>query len=259
MMPIMERIDLNADVGESFGPYVIGDDERMLPHVTSANVACGCHGGDPSVMRRTVRLAAACGAAPGAHPGYADLIGFGRRDITMDPQELEDLVVYQIGALAGVAAAEGARLRHVKPHGALYNRAARDRRLADAIARAVRAVDDRLILFGGSGSCLIDAGEAAGLPTAAEVFADRAYRADGSLVPRREPNAVITDPAAVADRALRLVERGEVAAVTGEVIRLRRDTICLHGDTPGAGDLAATLRSRLEDAGIRLAPVGTAG
>lgn len=259
MIPIMERIDLNADVGESFGPYVIGDDERMLRHVTSANIACGCHGGDPSVMRRTVRLAVACGASPGAHPGYADLIGFGRRDIAMDLQEVEDLVVYQIGALAGVAAAQGARLHHVKPHGALYNRAARDRALADAIARAVRAVDDRLVLFGGSGSRLLEAGEALGLRTAAEVFADRAYHADGSLVSRREPGAVITDPAAVADRALRLVQGGEVAAVTGEVIRLRRDTICLHGDTPGAGDLAATLRTRLEEAGVRLSPVGTTG
>ena len=259
MIPVMERIDLNADVGESFGPYVIGDDERMLRQVTSANVACGCHGGDPSVMRRTVRLAVACGASPGAHPGYADLIGFGRRDIAMDLQEVEDLVVYQIGALAGVAAAQGTRLHHVKPHGALYNRAARDRPLADAIARAVRAVDDRLILFGGSGSCLVEAGEALGLRTAAEVFADRAYHADGSLVSRREPGAVISDPAAVADRALRLVQGGEVAAVTGEVIELRRDTICLHGDTPGAGNLAAALRTRLEEAGIRLSPVGTAG
>ena len=255
----MQHIDLNADVGESFGPYVIGNDERMLPHVTSANVACGCHGGDPSVMRRTLRLAAACGASPGAHPGYADLMGFGRRDVAMDPRELEDLVVYQIGALAGAAAAEGTRLRHVKPHGALYNRAARDRRLADAIARAVRAVDDGLILFGGSGSCLVEAGEALGLRTAAEVFADRAYRADGGLVPRREPGAVITDPAVVAERALRLVRHGEVAAVNGEVIRLRRDTICLHGDTPGAADLAAALRARLEEAGVRLAPVGAGG
>ena len=252
----MLRIDLNADVGESFGPYTIGADADVLPHVTSANVACGGHGGDPSVMRRTVRLAVDCGASPGAHPGYADLMGFGRRDIAMDPQEVEDLIVYQIGALAGVAAAEGARLGHVKPHGALYNRAARDRPLAEAVARAVRAVDDRLILFGGSGSCLVEAGEAHGLRTAAEVFADRAYRADGSLVSRREPGAVLTDPAAVAERALRLIEHGEVVATTGEVVRLRRDTICLHGDTPGAGDLAAALRARLEEAGVRLASVG---
>ena len=256
MISFMERIDLNADVGESFGPYVIGDDEGMLRHVTSANIACGSHGGDPSVMRRTVRLAVDRGVTPGAHPGYADLVGFGRRNVDMDLQELEDLVVYQIGALAGAAAAEGARLGHVKPHGALYNRAARDRPLADAIARGVRAVDDRLILFGGSGSCLVEAGEALGLRTAAEVFADRAYRADGSLVSRREPGAVITDPAAVADRALRLAQSGEVATVTGEVIHLRRDTICLHGDTPGAGDLAAAVRGRLEGAGVRLAAVG---
>lgn len=251
----MMRIDLNADVGESFGPYEIGADAAVLRHVTSANVACGCHGGDPSVMRRTVRLAVDSGASLGAHPGYADLMGFGRRDIAMAPQEVEDLIVYQIGALAGMAAAEGARLRHVKPHGALYNRAARDRPLADAIARAVRAVDRRLILFGGSGSRLVEAGEARGLRTAAEVFADRAYRADGSLAPRREPGAVIADPALVAERALRLVERGEVVAVDGAVIQLRRDTICLHGDTPGAGDIAAAVRARLEEAGVRLAAV----
>jgi len=255
MIPAVHRIDLNGDVGESFGPYTIGADEALLRHNTSAHVACGFHGGDPSVIRRTIRSAIEEGVTVGAHPGYLDLIGFGRRDIAMRAGEIEDLVVYQIGALAGVAAAEGARLHHVKPHGALYNRAARDRIPADAIARAVLAVDDTLLLVGLSGSCMLDAGEAVGLRTAAEVFADRAYCADGSLVPRDEPNALVTDPGEVTDRALRLVQDGEVTARTGEVVALRCDTMCLHGDTPGVGALAARLRSSLEEGGVRVLPL----
>ena len=256
MIQAVRRIDLNGDVGESFGPYTIGADPPLLRHITSANVACGFHGGDPSVMRRTVRLAVAGGVAVGAHPGFADRMGFGRRDIGIGVQEVEDLVVYQIGALAGVAAAEEARLHHVKPHGALYNMAARDRGVADAVVRAVLAVDGTLVLFGRSGSCLIEAGDVMGLRTAAEVFADRAYLPDGSLMPRDQPGAVIADPKAVAERALRLVQDGEVTTRSGEVIELRRDTICLHGDTPGAGQLAARLRSTLEGVGIRVLPLG---
>ncbi len=252
----MQRIDLNGDVGESFGPYTMGDDKAMLRHVTSANVACGFHGGDPSVMRRTVGLAVAGGVAIGAHPGFVDRAGFGRREIQMGDREVEDVVTYQIGALAGVAAAAKARLHHVKLHGALYNMAARDRGLADAVARAVVAVDSTLILFGLAGSSLIEAGAAVGLRTAAEVFADRAYRADGSLVPRDEPGAVIADPKAVVDRALRVVQDGTISALNGEVIEVRGDTMCLHGDTPGAGTLAARLRSGLEGAGIRVLPIG---
>ena len=255
----MQRIDLNGDVGESFGPYTIGDDEAMLRHITSANVACGFHGGDPSVMRRTAGLAVARGVAIGAHPGFADLVGFGRREIRMEDREVEDIVAYQIGALAGVAAAADARLRHVKPHGALYNMTARDRELADAVARAVVAVDATLILFGLAGSCLIEAGEAVGLRTAAEVFADRAYRADGSLVPRDQPGSVIDNPKEVVERALRIVQDGTVGALSGEAIEIRGDTICLHGDTPGAGGLAARLRSGLEGAGITVLPIGMGG
>ena len=255
----MQRIDLNGDLGESFGPYTIGDDEAMLRHITSANVACGFHGGDPSVMRRTVGLALAGGVAIGAHPGFADLAGFGRREIRMREQEVEDLVAYQIGALAGVARSEEARLHHVKPHGALYNMAAHDRALADAFARAVVAVDATLILFGLAGSCLIEAGEAVGLRTAAEVFADRAYRVDGSLVPREQPDAVIDDSKEVVERALRIVQDGTIGAISGEVIELRGDTMCLHGDTPGAGGLAARLRSSFEGAGIRVLPIGMGG
>jgi UPF0271 protein len=237
----------------------MGDDEAMLRYITSANVACGFHGGDPSVMRRTVALAVARGVAIGAHPGFADLEGFGRRNIQMGVREVEDLVTYQIGALAGVAAAAEARLHHVKPHGALYGMAARDRDLADAVARAVVAVDSTLILLGFAGSCLIEAGSAVGLRTASEVFADRAYRADGSLVPRDEPGAVIDDPKAVVNRALRIVQDGTIGAVSGEVIELRGDTICLHGDTHGAGGLAARLRSGFEGAGIRVLATGLRG
>ncbi len=252
----MQRIDLNGDVGESFGAYTIGDDTALLRHVTSANVACGFHGGDPSVMRQTVRLAVAGGVALGAHPSFPDLQGFGRREITLSAQEVEDLVAYQIGALAGVAAAEEARLHHVKPHGALYNMAARDREVADAVARAVVAVDATLVLYGLSGSCLVEAGEAVGLRTAAEVFADRAYETDGSLVSRDQPGAVINNPKKLVERAVRLVQEGSVTARGGDVVALRRDTICLHGDTPGAGQLAAQLRSGLEAAGIRVLPIG---
>ena len=252
----MQRIDLNGDVGESFGAYTIGHDTALLRHVTSANVACGFHGGDPSVMRQTVRLAVAGGVALGAHPGFPDLQGFGRREITLSAQEVEDLVAYQIGALAGVAAAEEARLHHVKPHGALYNMAARDREVADAVARAVVGVDATLVLYGLSGSCLVEAGEAVGLRTAAEVFADRAYESDGSLVSRNQPGAVIDNPKTLVERAVRLVQEGSVTARGGDVVALRRDTICLHGDTPGAGQLAAQLRSGLEAAGIRVLPIG---
>jgi UPF0271 protein len=252
----VQRIDLNGDVGESFGAYTIGHDTALLRHVTSANVACGFHGGDPSVMRQTVRLAVAGGVALGAHPGFPDLQGFGRREITLSAQEVEDLVAYQIGALAGVAAAEEARLHHVKPHGALYNMAARDRGVADAVARAVVAVDATLVLYGLSGSCLVEAGEAVGLRTAAEVFADRAYETDGSLVSRDQPGAVIDNPKTLVERAVRLVQEGSVTARGGDVVALRRDTICLHGDTPGAGQLAAQLRSGLEAAGIRVLPIG---
>ena len=249
------RIDLNGDVGESFGIYTIGADERLLRHITSANVACGFHGGDPSVMRRTVGLAVSGGVALGAHPGFSDLIGFGRRELAVSAREVEDLVVYQIGALSGVAAAQGAQLHHVKPHGALYNMAARDRTLADAIARAMLAIDATLFLFGLSGSCLMDAGEAVGLRTVAEAFADRAYLSDGSLVPRDRPGAVIVDPVEVVDRALRLVQDGAVVATDGSVIKLQCETICVHGDTPGADKLAAGIRSSLEKASIRVLPI----
>src|SRR5687768_11354680 len=187
------RIDLNSDLGESFGPWPMGQDEELMSSITSANVACGFHAGDPSVMRRTVALAGKHGVAVGAHPGFPDLVGFGRREIQATPQEVEDFVLYQVGALAAVAAVHGARLQHVKAHGALYNQACRDGGLADAIARAVAAFDRSLILLGLPGSALLRAGERAGLTVAAEVFADRAYEPDGSLASRRKPGSVIHD------------------------------------------------------------------
>jgi UPF0271 protein len=251
------RIDLNSDLGESFGAWQMGDDQALMHSVTSANVACGFHAGDPTVMRETVALARRHGVAIGAHPGFPDLVGFGRREMQASPQEVEDSVVYQVAALAGVAAAQGMRLQHVKPHGALYNQACRDRALADAIARAVALVDRSLILFGLPGSQLLHAGEAAGLRVAAEVFADRAYEPDGSLTSRRKPGAVIHDVDAVVARAIRMARDAEVEAVDGSVIQLRADTICVHGDTRGAAQLAKKIRTGLEQAQLSVIALST--
>jgi UPF0271 protein len=240
-----ESIDLNGDVGEHNGSASANPDAAFLPHLTSANIACGVHAGSPSVMRQTVRLALEHGVAIGAHPSFADREHFGRYEMSLPPFEIEALVSSQVSALAAIAAEEGAALSHVKPHGALYNMAARDEVVAEAIAAAVRAAGTQLILFGLAGSRLIEAGKRAGLQTASEVFADRAYRPDGSLVPRSEPGAVMHDPEEVAAHALALV-----ASKT-----LRADTICLHGDTPGAAALAARVRRTLENAGIRVTPL----
>ncbi len=244
------RIDLNGDVGESYGVYTLGHDERIIPSLSSVNVACGFHAGDPAVMRRTVRLALEHGVVVGAHPGFPDLVGFGRRSLGASASEVEDLVLYQVGALAGIVAAEGGRLAHVKPHGALYNMAAADRVRADAVARAVASFDRQLILFGLAGSHLLDAGRDVGLRVAAEVFADRAYDAEGCLVERSVVGAVIDDPAAVVARATEMVLDGRVTALTGETIHLTPDTLCVHGDTLGAVNLAAGIRTRLEASGV---------
>jgi UPF0271 protein len=246
----MIRVDLNADVGESFGAYSIGHDAEVMKSITSANVAAGFHGGDPSVLRDTVRLAKASGVAIGAHPGLPDLAGFGRRELRLTPREAEDIVLYQIAAVAGIAAAEDTRLQHVKPHGALYNMAARDAELAGAIARAVAAFDGSLILFAPPASELLRAGRAAGLRVAAEGFADRAYEPDASLASRKKPGSVISDPHVVVARAVRMAKEGTVVALDGSVLRLETSTICVHGDTPGADQLAAKLRAGLEAAGI---------
>jgi UPF0271 protein len=245
------QIDLNADVGES-----IGDDEGVMPFVSSANIACGFHAGNPEVMRDTVQLARGLGVAIGAHPSFNDREGFGRREMQLSTAELENLVAYQIGALAEVSGSLGGRLRHVKPHGALYNMAARDQVMADAIARAVRGVDASLVLFGLSGSQLVAAGERAGLAVASEVFADRGYREDGSLAPRGTPGAVRTDVADVARRAVEMATGQGVTCVDGTTIRVKADTICIHGDTPGAAGLARAVRSALTAAGIRVVSPG---
>jgi UPF0271 protein len=250
------RVDLNADVGESFGAHQIGFDEGLMKAITSANIAAGFHGGDPSVLRDTVRLAKEHRVAVGAHPGFADLAGFGRREMRLTAREAEDLVLYQIAAVAGVAAAEGVRLRHVKPHGALYNMAARDSVLASAIARAAAAVDPSLILYGLPNSELLKAARTAGLRTAAEGFADRAYEPDGALMSRRKPGALLLDPEIVVARALRLVREHAVAASDGTPLTLHIDTLCVHGDTPGADELAARLRRGLEAAGITVQAIG---
>jgi UPF0271 protein len=255
------RIDLNADVGEGFGAYPApggpaGHDAEVLKYVTSANVAAGFHAGDPSVLRATILAAIASQAAVGAHPGFPDLVGFGRREMAVTPKEAEDFVLYQIAAVAGVAAAEGVRLQHVKPHGALFNMAARDAGLAAAIARATAAFDQSLILFGLPGSEILKAGRSAGLRVAAEAFADRAYTAGGALVSRAQPGAVIHDVAAVVSRAIRMAVEKTVVAVDGSVVRLEVDTICVHGDTPGAGELAARLRAGLEQVGVAVKAIG---
>jgi UPF0271 protein len=250
------QVDLNADLGESFGPWPMGADETLMPSLTSANVACGFHAGDPGVMRRTIRLAKAHGVAVGAHPGFPDLAGFGRREMRLSATEVEDLVLYQVSAVAGVAAAEGVALQHVKAHGALYNMAAREPALAAAIARAVAAFDRTLILLGLPNSPLLHEGERAGLPVAAEIFADRSYERDGSLTPRTVTGSVIHDIDTVVARAVEMVTTGRVIARDGQEVTLRADTICVHGDTPGAPVLAARMRSALAAAGVMVRPLG---
>lgn len=246
----MGVVDLNSDLGESFGAYSLGDDEGMLRHVSSANVACGFHAGDPSVLRRTLRLVTAAGVAVGAHPSFPDLQGFGRRDMSIPPEQVEDLVLYQVAAVAGVARAEGARLRHVKPHGALYNKAALDPLLARAIASAVAAFDTTLFLYAPAGSALEAAGRTAGLRVVREAFADRQYEADGTLTPRLTPGAVLGTNVDVVARAVGMVTRGQVVARTGETIDLQAETLCIHGDTPGATEFASRLGRALRAAGI---------
>jgi 5-oxoprolinase (ATP-hydrolysing) subunit A len=247
------RIDLNSDLGESFGPWPMGQDAALMDSISSANVACGFHAGDPGAMRATIALAREKGVAIGAHPGFQDLVGFGRRELKATPAEVEDLVLYQVSALAGMASAQGVRLQHVKAHGALYNMACRDRALADAIAKAVAAFDRSLILFGLPNSELLRAGAAAGLSVAAEVFADRAYDPDGSLTSRTKPGSVIHDTSTVVERAIKMVRDKQVIAVDGSTISLKADTICLHGDTPGAADHAKAVRRGLEAAGVSVA------
>lgn len=243
-------VDLNCDMGESFGAYTLGLDEQVMPLITSANIACGFHAGDPRVMQRTVALAAHYGVGVGAHVSFPDLPGFGRREMRIPPDELTCDVLYQLGALDGFCRAAGVLMRHVKPHGALYNMAQREPEIAGAIVRAVAAFDTRLLLLAQPGSAMEQAALAAGLRSAAEVFADRAYTPDGALASRSLPGAVLHDPDRVAERALQMATEGQVTAIDGSTVSLRAETICVHGDTPGAVELVRRIRTRLEQAGV---------
>lgn len=243
-------IDINCDMGEGFGPWPMGNDDALMQHISSANIACGFHAGDPLIMQKTARLAVEHGVAIGAHPGYPDLQGFGRRNMQLSPEEVYAMVLYQIGALRAIAEAVGGRLHHVKPHGALYNAAAKDRRLADAIARAVQAAGGKLLLYGLSGSALIEAGQAAGLRTCSEVFADRGYQADGSLTPRNQPGALIENTEKAVEQALEMVRNQRVKSLDGQWVPLQADTICIHGDGPHAVDFARALYGAFQREGV---------
>lgn len=249
----MPTMDLNSDVGESFGRWTLGDDQAMFRSVTSANVACGFHAGDPSVIRSTCRNAAEAGVVIGAHVGYRDLAGFGRRFLDVDPNELADDVVYQIGALQALAAAEGARVKYVKPHGGLYNAIVRHTAQARAVVDAVKSVDPGLSIMGLPGSEVLRLAEAAGLRAVPEAFADRAYTPEGTLVSRSLPGSVLEDPAQVAEHVLRMATESAVRAVDGSILKIRTESICVHGDSPGAVAMAAAVKSALSGAGVSLA------
>jgi UPF0271 protein len=248
----MTTIDLNSDVGESFGRWTLGDDAAMFGSVSSANVACGFHAGDPTVIRRTCRNAEAAGIVIGAHVGYRDLAGFGRRFLDVSPVELADDVVYQIGALQALAAAEGARVRYVKPHGGLYNAIVSHTAQAQAVVDAVKSVDPGLPILGLPGSEVLRLAEEAGMRAVTEAFADRAYNPDGTLVSRSQPAAVLHDPAQVAEHVLRMATEGSVRAIDGSTLKIRAESICVHGDSPGAVAMAAAVKSALEDAGVSI-------
>ncbi len=252
---VVRTLDLNADVGESFGPYQMGDDGAMMRLISSANIACGGHAGDPGVMHRTVELALRHGVVVGAHPGYPDLQGFGRRPMRLTEQEIVDLILYQVGALEAIARSQGSRLRHIKPHGALYNQAETDLSVAEALVKAVQAYGLPLRLVGRAGSAMERAARAARIPFAAEAFADRRYRRDGSLAPRSQPGTVLTEPEAAAAQVRRLVQDGRVEADDGTSLALTFETLCVHGDTPGAPRLAARIRAELEALKVRIEPL----
>lgn len=249
----MTKIDLNSDVGESFGRWTLGDDQAMFRSVTSANVACGFHAGDPSVIRKTCRQAAAAGVVIGAHVGYRDLAGFGRRFLDIAPNELADDVVYQIGALQALAAAEGTRVQYVKPHGGLYNAIVHHTAQAQAVVDAVKSVDAQLPILGLPGSEVLRLAEATGLRAVPEAFADRAYNPDGTLVSRSLPGSVLDDPAEVAEHVLQMATDSAVRTVDGSVLKIRAESICVHGDSPGAVAMATAVKSALTAAGVTVA------
>lgn len=248
----MVSIDLNCDMGESFGAWRMGRDAELMDYVSSVNIACGFHAGDPTVIRKTVETAARKGVAIGAHPSFPDLQGFGRRAMALSPQEVFDTILYQVSAVKGICEALGAKLNHVKPHGALYNQAAKDAGISKAIARAVKSAGRNLIFFGLSGSFLISEAEKLGLKTASEVFADRTYKADGSLTPRTEPNALIHDSDEAISQVLEMVSKQIVTAAGGEKISIKAETVCIHGDGENALEFARLIRARLTENGIEI-------
>ena len=246
------KIDLNCDLGESFGNYKIGMDEEVIKYISSANIACGFHASDPLVMAKTVSLAKESGVSIGAHPGYPDLVGFGRRNMNVAPEELKAMVQYQIGALNAFCKASGVKMNHVKPHGAMYNMAAKDEKLALAISAGIAEVDDSLILLGLSGSELLKAANQIGLKCANEVFADRAYEEDGSLVARTKAGAVITNEEEVIERVIKMIKEHKVKAITGKEIEIKPDSICVHGDNPKALNFVKVIRERLIKENIKI-------
>ncbi len=251
----MYRIDLNSDLGESFGAYRLGNDDAVLGSVTSANVACGFHAGDPVTLLRTVRAARKASVAVGAHPGHPDLVGFGRRTLACSTEEAYANTLYQIGAIQAACRSQEMKLQHVKPHGALYNQAAKDPALAKAIAEAVRDAGEGIILLGLAHSAFETAAREAGVPFAAEAFADRAYEPDGNLVSRKKDGAVIHDAELAAQRVVRMAKEGTVEAVDGTIIRMKPQSICLHGDTPEAVEMSRLIRNALEEAGVKVCSI----
>lgn len=249
-------VDLNCDLGESFGAYQLGNDEAILPFVSSANIACGFHASDPAVMKKTVALALQHGTAIGAHPGLPDLVGFGRREMVITPEEAYDIIIYQVGALAGFVKAAGGTLHHVKPHGALYNMAAVNMPLAQAIAEAIYKLCPEALLYGLAGSALIQAGEKTGLQTANEVFADRTYQPDGTLTPRRQPHALITDPQEAINQVIQMVKNGIVRAQNNRLIPIQADTVCIHGDGAHAVTFARQINEALHRENITIRAAG---
>lgn len=255
----MKTIDLNCDMGESFGAYTLGMDHEAIRYITSANIACGWHAGDPLVMNRTVQMASENGVGVGAHPGYPDLLGFGRRSMDCTPEEIKNYLVYQIGALQAFCRVHGTRLRHVKPHGALYLTAVEKEDVARAVAEAIVSVDQNLMfvaLAGVKGEVMRSIGREVGLHVVYEAFPDRAYTPEGALASRRIPGAVIRDPEVVAERALRMAAEGKIIATDGTVIEIEAQTLCVHGDNPAAVDLVRTIRQTLESDHILVAPMG---
>lgn len=251
----MYKVDLNSDLGESFGRYTIGSDDRIIPLITSANIACGFHASDPVVMMKTVNMVKKAGTGAGAHPGYPDLMGFGRRNMNVSHEEAKAYTLYQISALGGMCKAAGVKLRHVKPHGAMYNMAGKDYELSKAICEAIKEYDPSLIVMGLAGSQMVKAARDMGLKTAEEVFADRAYEEDGSLVARSKPGAMIEDEDEAIARVVRMIKEGKVQAITGNDIDIKADSVCVHGDGEKALLFVEKIRKALTDEGIEICPL----